>query len=287
MKRLFILSAFAIILMSNRLFAQISLEKTYNYSTIGTNKSTYIGLIKLSIGEKYAYSDNNMSKIYLYNLDNTLYKTINIQTPAGFSNVNFSGIYSVSDKLFNLDSKIEYIVIYRVSGDSINPAVSRNNVYIYNEDGSQLFVKEYGFIPVSINGQYNSHIQNTPDGTKLIISNQNSDFSTTGFSVYSLPGTLITSIKEDKIDIDKPFLSNPFPNPANEYTAVFYKLPGHQNQGYIIICDINGKRVQEIKINGSNEYVLLNSSNLSNGTYLYSLVVENQILDTKKMVITR
>ncbi len=122
----------------------------------------------------------------------------------------------------------------------------------------------------------------------MILTNQNSNFNVTGISVYSLPGNLVTAVEKDKtVPEKKSFLSNPFPNPANEYAAIFYKLPELKKQGIIIIYDINGKQVQNIKVDGTNEYILFNNTNLNNGTYFYSLIVDNEILDSKKMIITR
>lgn len=279
-----------VIVFISKTFSQITLEHTYNYATIstGSSKSEYLGLFKLSIGGKYTYADNNMSKLYLYNLDHSTYKQINIQQPTGFSTVRNLGIYNVSDNLFNNDSKVEYLIVYSVSGDSINPTTNRNIVFIYNEDGVQLFRKEYSTIIDTDNGQYTSYIQNTPNGTKMILTNQNTDYNVIGFSVYSLPGNLLTLIEKEKTTPEtKSYLSNPFPNPANEYAAVFYKLPELKKQGNIIIYDINGKQVQNIKIDGTNEYILFNNTNLNNGTYFYSLIVDNEILDSKKMIITR
>jgi len=278
-----------IVLLSTEVYTQISLEHTYNFSTItSSSQSRYLGLYKFSVGSKYAYVDNNFLSLYLYNINHTIYKTINIQKPLGFSSVIAVDVYNVSDKLFNLDNKIEYMIIYRVSGDSINPSIQRNIVYIYDEDGSIQFFKEYSYVSVSLNGQYGSYIQDTPNGTKMILTNQNSNFNVTGISVYSLPGNLVTAVEKDKtVPEKKSFLSNPFPNPANEYAAVFYKLPELKKQGSIVIYDINGKQVQNINVDGSNEYILFNNINLSNGSYFYSLIVDNEIVESRKMMISR
>lgn len=285
-----ILALLTSIIFISKSLSQISLEHTYNFQTVNNNRSSeLLGLFKLNSGDMYAYVDNTLTTLYLYNNDHSLFKQISIQKPNGFSNVVYKGIYNVSDNLFNTDNKVEYLIHYTISGDSLNPSPTRNAIYLYNEVGNQLFSKEYSTVSINLNYyRYSSFIQNTPSGTKMILMNQDINDRFTGFSVYSLPGQLLTDVKNEVPQAkDKSYLSNPFPNPANNYAAVFYSLPNLKEKGNILIYDNTGNLIKSINVDGSSEYVLFNNMNLSNGMYFYSLVVNDQIIDSKKMIINR
>lgn len=286
-----ILFTVLVIIQISRLFGQITLEHTYTYTKPSAYSNDRYGvnkICKLSNGNQYyCYSDSN--KLYMYNLNHTLYKSFtlpNITFTGNLSNIDYD-VWYISDKLFNLDNKIEYLVKikYQTSGTG---GTYQSIIKIINEDGTELFSKDNADITEEIDFVPGG-IFNTINGTKMLIWNLDPNIigRHLNFSIYSLPGDLVTSINNKLIPETKSYLSNPFPNPANEYAAVFYKLPELKKQGNIIIYDINGKQVQNIKIDGTNEYILFNNTNLNNGTYFYSLIVDNEILDSKKMIITR
>jgi len=79
--------------------------------------------------------------------------------------------------------------------------------------------------------------------------------------------------------------SNPFPNPANQQTGISFQLPSPSSEARIMLRNLLGSVVKEIKVNGSANKVSINTSDLNNGLYFYSILFENKILSTKKLIV--
>ena len=77
------------------------------------------------------------------------------------------------------------------------------------------------------------------------------------------------------------------PNPFNQETRVGYTLPEGTITSALYIFDLTGKQIavfENLKP-GKNE-LSISDSKLSPGLYHYSLVVNGQLVDTKKMLLT-
>lgn len=55
----------------------------------------------------------------------------------------------------------------------------------------------------------------------------------------------------------------------------------------ICIFDMQGKMLKKLPVTNGEESVIVDSSEFGNGLYLYSLIVNGQEVDTKKMVISK
>jgi hypothetical protein len=108
-------------------YGQITLQKTYNYST---------AVVKLeTLGYKYYLMDVLASQVRIYNMDHSIFKTINCSVPNGYY---LADIKYVSENLFNSDSQIELAYTYYKYVPT-----STSYYYIYgakviNESGSNL-----------------------------------------------------------------------------------------------------------------------------------------------------
>jgi hypothetical protein len=80
-------------------------------------------------------------------------------------------------------------------------------------------------------------------------------------------------------------LSNPFPNPANENVAFKYSINKSYNQASVKIFDLLGNKVAEKEISETFGVLSLNTSNLMNGIYFYSIVIDEKPFLTRKMVV--
>jgi len=78
------------------------------------------------------------------------------------------------------------------------------------------------------------------------------------------------------------------PNPFNNATTIEYDLVKMKNSGFIIICDLSGKELLRFKIDrpGHGSFQV-NSGQLLNGMYLYSLIIDGEETDTRKMVVLK
>ncbi len=77
------------------------------------------------------------------------------------------------------------------------------------------------------------------------------------------------------------------PNPAKEQTIIRYRLADNAKDAAICIFDMQGKMLKKFPITSNNDSVTINSYELGQGMFLYSLVINGQETDTKKMVIIK
>lgn len=75
------------------------------------------------------------------------------------------------------------------------------------------------------------------------------------------------------------------PNPFKEQTIIRFKLASGVQNASICIFDMTGKMLKELPISSGMESVSIGGYELGEGLYLYSLIVNGQEIDTKKMVI--
>jgi photosystem II stability/assembly factor-like uncharacterized protein len=128
--------------------------------------------------------------------------------------------------------------------------------------------------------------------------NSNSGWAYGGNGAYTTNGggsIIYTSINNSIIS--KPLnyiLYQNYPNPFNNMTKIKYQIKTEnrkQNSDVkLIIFDILGKEIITL-VNGKKSSgiyeTLFNGSNLSSGLYFYSLFIENQIIDTKRMIFIK
>lgn len=98
-------------------------------------------------------------------------------------------------------------------------------------------------------------------------------------------GAPIKSVRVELSNSDKIVLNQNEPNPFKDKTTIRYSIPNEVKQAEIIFFDNNGSVIKSILIETRGVGQLeVYSSNLSAGTYSYSLVADGISIDTKKMV---
>ena len=81
--------------------------------------------------------------------------------------------------------------------------------------------------------------------------------------------------------------SNAYPNPANNTVSFDYNMPFDVNSASVAIYNMMGQEVvrQDLNLGGSRADI--NVSDLNEGVYFYSLIVNNQTVKTNKFVVSR
>lgn len=214
--------------------AQITFENSYPNDNLGISIAHPIKLENGLIKYRLNYYDS--SKIYLYNLDHSLYKIINVPSQSG----PWYNIFYLTQKLFDLDNGFEYILADGIS-----------KIIVYDEDGTMLFMHDTASIAFSIWGS--NPIFNTDQGTKMRI--QDNVNSVT--KIYGLLGTLLTGKTELENYYYNNFstISNSYPNPSKGNIRIDYMLPQGANQADIVFYTIEGKLVKKIKIDNTQNFV--------------------------------
>jgi len=78
------------------------------------------------------------------------------------------------------------------------------------------------------------------------------------------------------------------PNPFNTNTKIRYELPNKVNKAFIGIYNLNGNQVKLIELHarGYNSETI-RGSELSPGIYIYTLIADGKVIDTKRMILTQ
>lgn len=81
--------------------------------------------------------------------------------------------------------------------------------------------------------------------------------------------------------------SNAYPNPARDVVSFDYNMPFNAQSASVAIYNMMGQEVvrQNVSVGGSRLDV--NVSDLTDGVYFYSLIVNNQAVKTNKLVISK
>jgi hypothetical protein len=77
------------------------------------------------------------------------------------------------------------------------------------------------------------------------------------------------------------------PNPFKEKTTIRFRLADDATDAAICIFDLTGKQLKKLPISSGETSVSVNGWELGEGMFLYTLLVNGQEIDTKRMIITK
>lgn len=90
----------------------------------------------------------------------------------------------------------------------------------------------------------------------------------------------ITDMKES------PSLEQNIPNPFNEATVIRYHLTQPASEAFILLYDMKGTQLKKYTLTEQGKgQVTISSGELSPGMYIYSLVIDGEAIDTKRMLL--
>ncbi|MGZ4035050.1 MAG: T9SS type A sorting domain-containing protein [Bacteroidia bacterium] len=76
-----------------------------------------------------------------------------------------------------------------------------------------------------------------------------------------------------------------FPNPSSSSVTIDYEVKLRYSRGVIFVYDASGKYIKEIIISDKKGAVRMNVSDFKKGIYFYSIVLDNKIMATQKLII--
>lgn len=97
------------------------------------------------------------------------------------------------------------------------------------------------------------------------------------------------NIENDPTLNNRPVLYGNRPNPFATTTEFFYFIPESSTDAYIAVLDMQGKMIETLpcKERGVKGKISYSAHNLADGLYLYSLIVDNEEIATKKMIVKK
>jgi hypothetical protein len=108
--------------------------------------------------------------------------------------------------------------------------------------------------------------------------------------IYSATGGGTTNLKSISEENPEAYeLGQNYPNPFNPTTNIRYKIL-KSSKVRIIVLDILGRNIQTLvneKHTPGTYQVNFNGGNLGSGIYYYQLIIENKIIQTRKMVLLK
>ncbi len=298
--------AFLLVLVAASSRAQITLEHTYATTPAltqvdsGLSKYIFLSSAASAYGAEYGAPITTYTGFSIYNLNHTLDQTI--QLPALASDQIYDAPQFISKKLFDLDGLYDYLVVieqltkFTPQPPDTGSAYWVTTEYItrsYDENGKQLFSSD------SANG---SSIFNTEGGTKLLLTqwstpgaSQYVQFSSSGTSVYSLPGKLPSPMRTPQAGVipssiaggSGPIPTSAYPNPSNGQLRVAYTLPVGVATGELVVTDVQGHEVKSYRVGNAFNDILLSKSDLPSGSYFYKIVTEKGDSNPQRLVVVK
>ena len=213
------------------------------------------------------------SQCRIYNLDHSLFKTINCSATNGFY---LADIKFVSENLFDSDSEIEILCTYY-------KYTSTETSYYY-EYYSKI-INENGTTMLTIDGARYNNINQTEENTYKLFSycyNYKPFPEIIWTNIYNLPGVPDVAILENNAQETR---INAYPNPASQTVKVAYSLPDNVTFGNLHLFDNSGRAVNKFIIDNHTDHLELNISDYKSGIYHYFIEYGNTKTVSKKLVI--
>ena len=96
-----------------------------------------------------------------------------------------------------------------------------------------------------------------------------------------------TNIATNTLDEGWGSISQNTPNPFTGQSTVRVSVPDDASDAYVDILTLNGASVKRIPVSNGLSEVSLSSFEFAPGTYLYTLVVNGKVSETRRMIVNR
>jgi hypothetical protein len=202
---------------------------------------------------------------------------------------SLSGILSLNPVEYNLQQRFE-----KTNGDTTKVKS------LYYDEESQLFKKKhFGLIAQELQQIYPELVYEDSEGYLAV-------------DYVGLIPLLIQSIKEIRTELDLknsnansslkignpqildinnityPILEQNNPNPFNTSTIINFALPKTIMNAAIYVYNMNGEQLNNYAISTKGKgSIVINGSEYNAGMYLYALIADGKVIDTKRMILTK
>lgn len=146
-----------------------------------------------------------------------------------------------------------------------------------------------------------ANTSNTNDSTIAALNSKVNDLQSQIYSCCNRPPQEMGAINEGNTKLKDvtgngisdlqnstiPILFQNAPNPFNQHTSIQYFIPPNSQTASIMVFDLNGKLINTFPIRAfGKDAITINGSQLNPGMFVYSLIVDEKIIDTKRMILT-
>ncbi len=141
--------------------------------------------------------------------------------------------------------------------------------------------------PGEISSEFSGHYSPTGNAGVTIMRYTFFDQNNPNDSVCFYANFLASSVGMGEFEDNKLSVSNAYPNPASSQTSFDYVLPQSASKASIRIHNLLGAVVRESVLTDRTGKTTLNISDLNDGVYFYSIIVNNETIETKRLIVSR
>ncbi|PXV62358.1 putative secreted protein (Por secretion system target) [Dysgonomonas alginatilytica] len=258
------------------------------YSWVGNGYDTFM---KICLGVASPRISGTGDQIVFYNSETSQYNSIQVKSVYNYSDAraktNIVPLRNAIDKVLSLNP---------VTYNWKDPGMSVRKSAAGGELG------EVGFLAQEVELVLPEAVTEDEEGNKLI--NYSAIIPLLTESMKELTGQIealnkevddlraaksTSGIESEMIkDANKPILYQNTPNPFGTETTIKYYIPKGRQSASICVFNLQGSMLLKKPITtGVGEgQITLSASDLKSGIYLYTLLIDNKEVDTKRMLIT-
>ena len=211
--------------------------------------------------------------------------------------LNIMPISSQTNNLLKLRSvsyKLNHEEMKSKSSSSDTDSLSRNK--LTSETALQDDRIHYGFLAQDVKKIYPELVYEDEAGTLGIdyvsfiplliteLKNQNETIENLKHEIQTLKATNVNTIMNRDKSLGE--LYQNYPNPFDQTTTIKFKLSNNTNSAEIYVYNLQGNLIKSYSMNNADESIEIKASELKPGMYLYSLLSNGMVVDTKTMVLS-
>ena len=194
-----------------------------------------------------------------------------------------------------------FVRVKNISGESVSIMMKKHNLSIIDEIDEMLYCWGFScyngdnFFPSDVVQLESQQIDSSFHGDYYNNGKQGTSRARFTFFTERNPNdsiSVIINYTVGYLGIDKNAtagvsISNVYPNPATTASFIDYKLPKSVMSATLRVSNLLGVVVTEIPLERNEGKATINVSNLKEGIYFYSLIVNNSPTHTRKFVVKR
>lgn len=245
----------------------------------GPNYAGYFNGDVVTAGGFYFYSDKKIKKDII-KIENSL-SIINKLNPVNytFDTQGNAGVVLPTSKQYGFISQEVYEILPEFTKKLVHPAKFDDKGHEIIPAKEILGLNYQGFIALLTKGiqeqqnQINAQNKKISELEKRL--NAKDDEKKT-----SLAGTAELNNSLAGFSLDQNI-----PNPFSSETVISYSLPQQIKNASLLIYDLSGKQIAAFPLEKTNNTITITSEKLAAGIYIYSVMADGKITDSKRMVV--
>ena len=216
-----------------------------------------------------------------------------------------------TDNIYKLDGKIYEKQISSPEGNAdevarmvklgkLSPKDASVALDDLNKNNPTVYIKEFGFIAQEVKELFPELVEESGDGLMAInyiglipllvesLKELNKKVADLEKRTSDMPNTrFLDATDNTSISLPGAVLYQNTPNPFSDRTEIQFALPENTVNASIYIFNMQGTLLKQYPINSQQSYLAINGFELNAGMYLYSLIVDGKVADTKRMILTK